>query len=451
MSKKNKNVYFNLFNVEDNIDQENEAAVEEDASNEHYFSIAALNFDQKQKDQQNELNGQISMLEDEAFESTVNQMQEDGRKSVSDSEESLVAQTDEHTEDKVESAGDDGLLHENGSLIEEFSEEIISTDEAVEKITEPIQEFFIEPVVKDKGTVETEITEDSVEEESTEKDDVSAVKNEQEESADDISAKKDPVEEMLVSALETNSLDESYVPEKNEFSEESANIFENILEYNAIKNQSHMDSFETPYVYHGKTGDKVRYRLSLPSDNDPKHNRLKKNITDWVITIALALILAFIIRMFLFFATVDGPSMQPTLTDNDRLLVTTYTYHFQDIKRGDIVICKYNDPAYPDRYVKRVIGLPGETISIIDGVVYINDEALEENYTIKSLPGLDHYHNMDAYYIPEGHVFVMGDNRNNSADSRMITNGAISTDLIIGKAQIRIFPFNNMGSLEESN
>ena len=102
-------------------------------------------------------------------------------------------------------------------------------------------------------------------------------------------------------------------------------------------------------------------------------------------------------------------------------------------------------------YVKRVIGLPGEMISIVDGVVHINGEALKEDYITRSLPGIDSHHNMAPYYIPEGHYFVMGDNRNNSADSRMSSNGAISKAQIIGKAQFRIFPFNKMGTLEDTH
>lgn len=415
MAKKQSNVFFNIFNVEDSIEQEETNLVEEaDTNKEQFFSIAEISEEPIKPAEQ--LSGQLTMFTDESLEET-------GKDEVFQAE----AITEEIT-----------IIQEP---IEEMEEETISEEDLDNGST---QEFFVETVVSKEVC---EKSEQIIEAEIVKKE---TVQKESEE------LKQDHEEEMLVSLLETNVLDqeiaEEIVEEDEEINEDTANdIFSELPDFKTIKKQKIFDDFETPYVYNGKNGDRIRYRLSLPSENDAKRNRVKKSVSGWIITVALALLLAIFIRMFVFVvATVDGPSMKPTLTSNDRLFVTKFTYTFTDIKRGDIVICRYNTISYPDMYVKRVIGLPGETISIIDGIVYINGAELKENYTIPSTPN-DRYYNMDAVYIPTGYVFVMGDNRNNSADSRMESIGAISVDNIIGKAQARIFPFTSMCSLEEDN
>ncbi len=235
-----------------------------------------------------------------------------------------------------------------------------------------------------------------------------------------------------------------------EFSENitaDISINESLPNFKDIKSMTLMDRFECPYTYSGKNGDRVRYRLSLPNDRKPGRRRIVKSTVSFIITIIVAFIIALLLRSFVFvFATVDGPSMQPTLYTNERLFVTRYTYYFNEIERGDIVVCKFPSPAYPDKYVKRVIALGGETVAIQDGTVYINGSPLREDY-IKS-PALA---DMEEQYVPEGCVFVMGDNRNNSSDSRKPTIGAIPKDLIMGKARCILFPFSKMGSLEEKN
>lgn len=450
MNKKINNSYFNLFNIENEMDQEENASTLNDKANR----ISIFDFEQKKADELNQsvITGQITMLVDDDINNiTLDQITISGEEATSNN---VINDAVILADEDVLAAN--GILNDEKELDEEIADEIIDENALNEEAEPTQQEFFVEPVLKNeenKKSLEDEETEEI--EEGTKyilNQDITnevAATNQAEPPKSD-----NKEEEILVSYLETNALDEEYTQptEKEEVVPKHENILNNLPEYNTIKKKSTMENFETPYVFHGKNGDRVRYRLSLPSDNDPKRNRIKKSTAGWLITIAIALLLAFAIRTFVFvIAMVDGPSMQPTLTSNDRLLVTKYTYFFEDVKRGDIVICKYNDPRYPHMYVKRVIGLPGELISIIDGVVHINGAPLEEDYISVSRPGIDPFHNMDAYLIPEGHVFVIGDNRNNSADSRMPTNGAISTDLIIGKAQARIFPFNNIDSLEENN
>lgn len=420
MTKKKNNVYFNIFNVEDNIEQEENSVIEEpDNNNEQFFSIAKVEDKPIKSD---DLSGQITMFTEE--------------NAPTDDDEVLKT-----TEIKEKIT----LIEEP---IEEMETEIISEEETDENI---IQEFFIETVVSEKNSEETS------KEALKENDEVFEVTTKEiEEASENNKTKQTKEEEMLVSLLETNVLDqevaEEFIEEYAETKEDNdCNIFKDLPDFKVIKKQKIFDDFETPYVYHGKNGDRIRYRLSMPTDNDAKRNRTKKAVAGWIITVALALLLAIVIRTFVFVvATVDGPSMKPTLISNDRLFVTKFTYTFTDVKRGDVVICRYNTLSYPDMYVKRIIGLPGETISIIDGIVYINGAELKEDYTLPSTP-YDRYYNMDAIYIPTGYVFVMGDNRNNSADSRMESIGAISIDNIIGKAQARIFPFTSMCILEEDN
>lgn len=212
-----------------------------------------------------------------------------------------------------------------------------------------------------------------------------------------------------------------------------------------IKKMSVMEKFETPYVYSSKNEERVRYRLSLPSDKNPRKTRRTRDIISMVITLVAAFLIAMFLRSFVFvFATVDGPSMLPTLETGEKIFVTRYTYYFQEIERGDIVVCDFPSDSYPDHYVKRVIGLGGEKVSVKNGVVYINGEALSEDYILS--PPID---DMEETVVPEGCVFVMGDNRNNSTDSRKSYIGPINKKLIIGKARCILFPFSKFGTLEK--
>ena len=139
---------------------------------------------------------------------------------------------------------------------------------------------------------------------------------------------------------------------------------------------------------------------------------------------------------------VSGHSMEDTLDDGDNLIVDKISYRLHDPERFDIIIFpyQYEENTY---YIKRIIGLPGETVYINDaGEIYINGTLLKENYGLETIqnPGLA----SEPITLGDDEYFVMGDNRNNSTDSRFASVGAIKRQDIIGKAWVRIYPFNKI-------
>ena len=140
---------------------------------------------------------------------------------------------------------------------------------------------------------------------------------------------------------------------------------------------------------------------------------------------------------------VEGSSMETTLHDEDSLFVDKISYRFHEPERYDIVVFPFDDETY---YIKRIIGLPGEAVSIVDGVIYINGVPLEENYGLEAMSPDDNYY--EQVTLGNDEYFVMGDNRNHSTDSRSSEVGFVKRDKIIGKATLRIYPFEDFGSLE---
>ena len=142
---------------------------------------------------------------------------------------------------------------------------------------------------------------------------------------------------------------------------------------------------------------------------------------------------------------VQGESMEPTLHHGDNLIVDKITYRFKDPERFDIIVFpfQYKEDTF---YIKRIIGLPGETVQITnEGEIYIDDELLQEGYGKEVIldPG-----NAYSPTLGEGEYFVLGDNRNNSSDSRSSSVGVIHKEDIIGRAWLRIWPFADFGILK---
>lgn len=215
--------------------------------------------------------------------------------------------------------------------------------------------------------------------------------------------------------------------------------------------------------------------VSSNEKSSSKSKSMLREIWEWVYTIVIAIVIAMLIKGFVFdIVRVDGSSMFPTLKNNDRLIVTKLGY---EPEQGDIIIL---DSTYKNReeyfdtlaaqegkdelssmskfiksfslpddlkkkyYVKRVIALPGQTVDLHDGKVYVDGQQLEESYyngTTSSIDPTVHF----PITVEDDMVFVMGDNRPRSKDSRSSELGQVPYEAILGKSQIRIWPLNTIG------
>ena len=170
--------------------------------------------------------------------------------------------------------------------------------------------------------------------------------------------------------------------------------------------------------------------------------RKKSVFREIVESIAIAVLLAAIIRIFILepFYIPSG-SMIPTLMINDRIIVSKFNYYFSEPKRGEVIVFKYpKDQA--KRFVKRLIAFSGETVEIRNGKLYINGKETQENYLP---PGFRMRDDFGPYQVPPDSYFMMGDNRDNSDDSRVW--GKMPKELIIGKALFIYWPFEHLKKL----
>ena len=163
-------------------------------------------------------------------------------------------------------------------------------------------------------------------------------------------------------------------------------------------------------------------------------NNIVKNILSYVLVIGIALL----IKLFIFSPIkVNGTSMEPNLKDGDIMILNEIGYHISGVNRFDIVVVNTNG----EKIIKRISGLPGERVEYRDNKLYINDEEVIENFA--------HGNTKDftlTKAVAKDHYFVMGDNRGNSKDSRVI--GSIHKNKILGKANFIIFPFNRIYSVK---
>ena len=160
-------------------------------------------------------------------------------------------------------------------------------------------------------------------------------------------------------------------------------------------------------------------------------------IKDWVISIVVAVALAMFIRTFIVeLYVVDGPSMRPTLESEERLVVNKFIYRFHPPEKGEVLVFEYPRDRSRD-FIKRVIATPGDTVEIRGGQVLVNDQLLVEDYILEKTRS-----EYPKTTVPEGRVFVMGDNRNNSEDSRFADVGFVPYDLIKGKAVLVFWPLS---------
>lgn len=165
---------------------------------------------------------------------------------------------------------------------------------------------------------------------------------------------------------------------------------------------------------------------------------------EYLKSIVIALLISFFIITFVVQAFyIPSGSMIPTLKPGDRIFANKFIYRFREPKRQEIIVFRW--PVDPKRrFIKRLIGLPGDKVKIVEGQVYINDKPLEENYTLERS-----YTDFPEVKVPKGHYFMLGDNRNNSEDSRFW--GFVPRKNIVGKAFVIFWPLNRMGLIREGN
>lgn len=173
---------------------------------------------------------------------------------------------------------------------------------------------------------------------------------------------------------------------------------------------------------------------------------MSENAKEWVKDIVIAVVIGLIIVQFIRPTVVKEHSMEGTLHENDYIFLNLQAYRFGEPKSGDIIVFHSDLTTAAGKeklLIKRIIGLPGDTISISGGSVYRNGVALEEPYTLEGYTDGE----MEEITVPEDCIFVMGDNRQNSIDSRDPSVGCVSMDRVMGKAFFRLFPFNSIGTL----
>ena len=211
-------------------------------------------------------------------------------------------------------------------------------------------------------------------------------------------------------------------------------------------------------------GDTEKHLMGVPEETAEEIEEIstKKAVWGWVKVIVIALAIALVINFFVIVnANVPSGSMETTIMSHSRMIGSRLAYLFDEPQRGDIIIFKCPDPVEVspnsiqyklfnvtethENYVKRIIGLPGETIEIKDGVTYIDGVEYDEPY-LKEEPIKEDF---GPYVVPEDCYFVMGDNRNNSKDSRYwTTTNYVTKDSILGKAVFVYWPLKYFGTLK---
>ena len=189
--------------------------------------------------------------------------------------------------------------------------------------------------------------------------------------------------------------------------------------------------------------------MTRAQDQEPEKQRQQKvenPLIELVKTFVLSGVLALGIRSFVAEARyIPSGSMLPTLQINDRLIIDKLSYEFRSPERGDIVVFSPTDELqkqnFKDAFIKRVIGLPGETVEVKDGQVYINGQAIQEKY-IEDKPN----YRFGPVKVPDNQYLVLGDNRNNSYDSHYW--GFVPRKNIIGRAVVRFWPLNRVGEID---
>lgn len=178
--------------------------------------------------------------------------------------------------------------------------------------------------------------------------------------------------------------------------------------------------------------------------SDKKTSLKRELMEDLLLVIIVIAAVIFLQRFVMINAVIPSGSMEDTISVGDRVFGNRLAYKFGDPERGDIAIFRYPDDESV-LFIKRIIGLPGDKVEIRNGLVYLNDseEPLEEDYLLETPVG-----DYGPYYVPEDCYFMLGDNRNNSKDSRLWNNTYVTRENVLAKAVFRYYPLNAIGTIE---
>ena len=228
---------------------------------------------------------------------------------------------------------------------------------------------------------------------------------------------------------------EAFSAEEVQTAEEEARRIAQELHREAVKTGNTEKEIEVPRT---ESSERRKKKAHEEDEKEKKQGGLGKEIFEWVKIIVSAALIAFVLNTFIIAnSEVPSGSMENTIMTGDRVIGSRLSYRFEDPKRGDIAIFRFpdNEKIY---YVKRIIGLPGETVDILDGKVYINgsDEPLDEPYIREPMIPEAPMH----FEVPENSYFMMGDNRNYSMDARRWENTYVKREKIIAKVLFRYFP-----------
>ena len=228
---------------------------------------------------------------------------------------------------------------------------------------------------------------------------------------------------------------EAFSAEEVQTAEEEARRVAQELHREAVKTGNTEKEIEVPRT---ESSERRKKKAHEEDEKEKKQGGLGKEIFEWVKIIVSAALIAFVLNTCIIAnSEVPSGSMENTIMTGDRVIGSRLSYRFEDPKRGDIAIFRFpdNEKIY---YVKRIIGLPGETVDIVDGKVYINgsDEPLDDPYIREPMIPEAPMH----FEVPENSYFMMGDNRNYSMDARRWENTYVKREKIIAKVLFRYFP-----------
>lgn len=256
--------------------------------------------------------------------------------------------------------------------------------------------------------------------------------------------KKDEMADTEVKTVQAEKKEADITEEAEKKEADAANQDKEAKETEDITKKAEEEAKEI--VSYDEDGNPIlKKKRKKKKDKKPEEINIVKELLSLIIYIGIVVLICYFILNFVGCRSkVDGSSMNPTLEDKDNLWVDKLSYTFGDPKRFDIIIFNYDENT---TYVKRVIGLPGETVRIDqNGNIYINGKLLKENYGKETI--LNNGRAGSEVYLGSDEYFVLGDNRNNSIDSRWSDVGNVSREDIVGKVVLRIYPFKKFGLIK---